>query len=587
MFTLRDVFAEAHILREIHGETPLVTVALYRFLIALLHRVYQGKLNVAMDWHRLWSAPQSDLEEAVSVYLDELPERFDLFHPQFPFYQDSTLRDTKLSDEGQVQVQNSKQTQTKMAKAAKEEDEFRKPVTALMHEIASGNNAAWFDHTRSSDNFGIDAATAVRALLAAQCFSLSGTGASKGNNFTHGPLSNDVIFVVQGDNLRETLLLNLYLNADGELIPPRANQPIWERDSPLSGRSGAKKNIQAATGYLDFLTWPSRRILFKRDPNDGQVRWMKMDQGMTLNNDDAIKDPMKAYKAVKQKQKKGTSAEEEGKNALGWEEERALWRDSAALFQVRAKAGQSASGYAAPDMIANLNKLIVEGVLTSKSRLRCAAFGLSTSKTNVASVQFFRSETLPLPLSYLTDETGELVVQLSQVLMTTEKHGAHLVQAVRHMAQSLVTGNAEHISKEDKTAIDEGQTDLESILSAANEEQAAKVEAGQVRLDKKYSQRRGLRAQAERLFWSAAGESFYETLLELGNLSPKDLDAQTELLSNWEKSMKRLKWRTYEEVATNIGRGARALQAYAEGLRILSGKYLSTRSASLPKPKAN
>jgi hypothetical protein len=169
--------------------------------------------------------------------------------------------------------------------------------------------------------------------------------------------------------------------------------------------------------------------------------------------------------------------------------------------------------------------------------------------------------------------------------MMTEKQGAHLVQAVRHMAQSLITGNAEHVSKEDATAIYEGQMDLEAVLSAASEEQATKIDAGQTRLDKKYAHRRSLRAQAERLFWSAAGELFYETLLELGSTDPKNLDAQTKLLDNWNVAMKRLKWRTYEEIATNIGRGARALQAYAEGLRILNGRWLSARQADMPKLK--
>ena len=40
--SLSQCFAQAHELRELGGESPLVTVALYRLLLAILHRVHQG-----------------------------------------------------------------------------------------------------------------------------------------------------------------------------------------------------------------------------------------------------------------------------------------------------------------------------------------------------------------------------------------------------------------------------------------------------------------------------------------------------------------------------------------------------------------
>ena len=39
-FGLRDVLVQAHALRELGGESPLVTAALHRLLLAILHRVF-------------------------------------------------------------------------------------------------------------------------------------------------------------------------------------------------------------------------------------------------------------------------------------------------------------------------------------------------------------------------------------------------------------------------------------------------------------------------------------------------------------------------------------------------------------------
>ncbi len=51
--SLRDTLAQAHTLRELGGESPLVTVALHRLLLAILHRVYGPQGYDA--WHDLWT----------------------------------------------------------------------------------------------------------------------------------------------------------------------------------------------------------------------------------------------------------------------------------------------------------------------------------------------------------------------------------------------------------------------------------------------------------------------------------------------------------------------------------------------------
>ena len=58
---LRDTLVRAHEIRAIVDPSPLVTVALHRLLLAVLHRVF-GPLNAAA-WARLWE--QERLDECV------------------------------------------------------------------------------------------------------------------------------------------------------------------------------------------------------------------------------------------------------------------------------------------------------------------------------------------------------------------------------------------------------------------------------------------------------------------------------------------------------------------------------------------
>ena len=50
--SILEVLSDAHRLQEIADASPLVTVALYRLLLAILHRVF-GPPTLD-DWERLW-----------------------------------------------------------------------------------------------------------------------------------------------------------------------------------------------------------------------------------------------------------------------------------------------------------------------------------------------------------------------------------------------------------------------------------------------------------------------------------------------------------------------------------------------------
>ena len=74
--SLRDVFARAPDLREIRDNSPLVTAALHRFLLAILHRNFGPEDEAA--WAKLWKAERFDTP-VLDAYFAQWHNRFDLY----------------------------------------------------------------------------------------------------------------------------------------------------------------------------------------------------------------------------------------------------------------------------------------------------------------------------------------------------------------------------------------------------------------------------------------------------------------------------------------------------------------------------
>ena len=75
---LVTLLTQAHRIRRILGQTPPMTAALHRLVLALMHRAY-GPVNAAA-WADLWRAD--------SLPTPKLPtDRFELFDNERPFFQ--------------------------------------------------------------------------------------------------------------------------------------------------------------------------------------------------------------------------------------------------------------------------------------------------------------------------------------------------------------------------------------------------------------------------------------------------------------------------------------------------------------------
>ncbi|MEK2490746.1 type I-E CRISPR-associated protein Cse1/CasA [Kitasatospora purpeofusca] len=245
--SLREVFAEAATLRRLVGDVPTQEFALMRLLLAILHDAVEGPAELE-DWEELWEDPGAFA--AVGRYLDRHRERFDLLHPETPFFQVPELRTEK--DE----VASLKRLVADVPNG----DPFFSMRMPSVDRLAFAEAARWLVHAHAFDTSGIKSAAA-------------GDGRAKGGKVY--PLGTGWAgglggVLAEGDDLRETLLLNLVAAdtagarfRDGD---DDGDRPAWRR-----GPYGPEPDPEASdpsrrpSGPRDLYTWQSRRIRLHHD----------------------------------------------------------------------------------------------------------------------------------------------------------------------------------------------------------------------------------------------------------------------------------------------------------------------------------
>ncbi len=347
LLSVRDVLGRAHELRALSLTQPAVSAAVHRFLLAVLHRTVDGPRDTRA-WESIVQAGRFD-QEGVDGYLNTVRDRLDLFHPEHPF--------------GQVRGLTSKFDPD--------------PIDRLEFARSSwGGGRELFQHRPEAQPLTFDAARAARALLGHHAFATGGLVRKPGEptSATAAPNLGTAVVLVLGRNLFETLTANLlvYAPQDGrpEGVPAHEDDaPAWEQPPlPLELADKKKEMTRRPRGYLDLLTWQSRRIELVSDGEQvtGFVR--AVGQGM---DSEGIYDPMVAYREDKKR----------GVLPIGMRKGRAFWRDSAAIFtrvgdkgRIPAAIGQTLEadvefdGEHGPLGMHRLG-IAVHGVLANKSRI--------------------------------------------------------------------------------------------------------------------------------------------------------------------------------------------------------------------------
>ncbi len=482
--SLRDVLTRPQGVREIVDLAPTVTVALHRLLLAVLHSALKGPKHVD-QWREWWEAGTWD-SGAVSAYLDRWRHRFDLFAQERPFYQ-----------------------------AREVNHAYEDPITKLTHELASpANPVALFDHTLP-DYTSLTPAESARYLVAHQAFAVGGLVSGRvpaEKSADAAPLCKAAVCLAKGPTLFHTLMLNLLAYDPENGLPFEGSgedRPAWERDAEPAPYD------RRPDGYLDLLTWQSRRILLipEVSPNgalvvprvvimkgeqfpDGWERW----QGET----------MVPFRKVKAKPP----------FPLALSEERALWRDSLALLQsARAQVDPSLEP---PRLVGWLAELVEFGALDCWSTLPIDVYGLTTDQ---AAVRFWRHERVPIPAALLRDRG--LVARVRDVLQLAEAVAEILRESVRAIARSTLPA---------------GARDARELTDAL---------------------------APERSYWPVLEIPFFQTLQRLA-VSGGHEPAVRQVLADWARLVGHTAWRAFAATIEPLQGSPRAVLAIAEHERRFS-----------------
>jgi len=207
--------------KEIRGDNPPTTLAIYRFLLAILHRAYAGPRDED-HWEEIY---EDDGQKAID-YLNDHADCFDLLHPKRPFMQDPTLTQDVAAEIYQA------------------------------HVLHGDNTSTVFCHEHQWSGSSLSISEAVRLVLRLHWFDVGGR--KTGSSISAGviPTMDAANVLVRGKTLKETLMLNLMQYNPKQEIPcvvTGDDLPSWERE-PSSAVE------RSPNGYIDYLTYQWRRV---------------------------------------------------------------------------------------------------------------------------------------------------------------------------------------------------------------------------------------------------------------------------------------------------------------------------------------
>lgn len=243
--SLIQVLLNSHQYQRLAGELPTQDVALLRLLLAILQTVFyrvdpEGDNDPIEDrraairrWQALWNAGRFP-EQPIRTYLETWKDRFWLFHPEHPFYQ---------------------------VPAAAVGTKFK--ASKLNGELSeSAHKMRLFPLRDGEEKETLSYAEAARWLVTLIGFDDSASTKKETGTGT-GWLGDHVNVYAIGENLFETLMLNLVFPKDGRYVRAE-NIPAWEQPTMTTAK---KREIPLPDNQAELLTLQSRRLILSREEN--------------------------------------------------------------------------------------------------------------------------------------------------------------------------------------------------------------------------------------------------------------------------------------------------------------------------------
>ncbi len=358
--SLRDVFAQAHELRDLRGDLPTQVFAIARLLLAILHRALEPLITQPEDdWRVLWTQTELPLGP-VNEYLDEWRHAFDLMHPQRPFLQVAGLRTATGEHSGLERL---------VADVPNGIPLFTTRAAKGLARIGQAEAARWLVHCQAFDPSGIKSGAVGDDRVK------GGKGYPIGTAWA-GALGG---VIVEGATLRETLLLNLVLatGTTHDIPVARDDLPVWER-APLTAAAERPEGAPV-TGQIDLLTWPSRRMRLVADGTD--VVGVVLGNGDRLMGHNQFDEQMTAWRRSEPQEKKL------GRVGVylprAHDPSRSMWRGLAALLpqRVTLESGEPAP-FRPPGVVTWIGALQDKGILPATLVVRTRAIGMAYGPQN-------------------------------------------------------------------------------------------------------------------------------------------------------------------------------------------------------------
>lgn len=396
--------------RSLAGELPTQDAAILRLLLAILHTVIarydasgadapiESPAQALRRWKRIWDAGRFPME-AIRAYLGRYHDRFWLFDAERPFYQVPEI---------------GKGTDYTAAKLNGELSESNNKIRLFPQRSGRAKNALAYDE-------------AARWLLYVNAFDdTSGKKSAKADLPSPGAgwLGKLGVVMAEGDNLFETLMLNLVLLADGGNELWGEEQPIWERDEV---KRAERTEIPLPDNLAQLYTLQSRRIELKR-AEDRVIGYVLLG-GDFFSKDNAFAEQMTAWRNNAKNERSAPLYQPRRHDPS-----RQMWRDFASLI-ARAEGRR-------PGVVNWLARLMRDGAL-QRSAIR-----LKTASAKYADKDFFIDDVFGDAMAFsasMLDEKGEQWVGVvTDQIGISEK----LVQQLADLAQRVAkaAGDADGVN---------------------------------------------------------------------------------------------------------------------------------------------
>jgi len=520
-YGIRDTLLKAHKLREICDDSPLVTVALHRLLLAILYRVYEGPSNMVM-WRSLYGKGYFAPGDGIDKYLKDWNNRFNLFDDKHPFMQVADLDLNDYKQNGTIKKDKSD------------------GLMRLVREAPDKGGRILFDHRVGTERPEYEPKQIAKMVLSAQSY--SGTGVASGGK--HGnrsiqptpcqfaPCVEGLVLWLQGDSLFHTILLTLV---------PRAHvvndKPAWEDDSIVDAAINSWTNPITFAGPVQRFAPVSRfiRVLNKQS--------MYFTNGLKTNADS--QDPMKAYLR---------SDVKEEYRAVKLRAGKAAWRDAHTLFSLGSSVRKP------PASLNHIVQLVGDGIFATAAQPRVNLVGLATDQGKAL---LWRHERMPVPLGIVG--SVDLTERLGSLVAEAEAIGAELSRGLYWSATTKKTIRTEPVGR--------SQAIADLVLAPSLELRSP----GVLRTIEGYAPEDAHNQAALDLsesldpcpaYWARLEKHFFALL---GNL-PNDWDTvsndwkpdgQQAATKTWREHVKGEARRALEESIRSLGTTARAIQAVA------------------------